>query len=270
MGIIDFQDHLLGRGKADRTIREYVKWVRRLARWADANGYQLDTIEPHHVRRWADDTIPNSRESRKQARTALAHYYRQRDDRPWEAIRTPRKPRGRPNPLPDDEAKLLRDGAIMHGGRAGVAVLLLTYTAARPGEVAAMRWDGIGTDRIVWWREKVSDWHEAPLHPVLCEALDRFRPPAAEGHLFAGNNGRQHVSATTVWEWTRRVATTVGLDGVTPRRIRATAGTRVLAATGSIDATAALLGHRDINVTRAHYAETPWRHLEQAVGSLDW
>lgn len=272
MGIVDFADHLYGRGKAHRTVAEYVKWVRRLARWCDERGYQLDTLAPHLVRRWADDTIPHSRESRKQARTALGHYWRMvgRQDAPQEAIRTPRKPHGRPNPLSDDEARLLRDGAIMAGGRPGTALLLLLYTAARPGEVAMMRWDGIGTDRVRWWREKGSEWHEAPLHPVLDEALRRFRPASAEGHLFVGNNGRAHVSATTVWSWTRRVAATVGLEDVTPRRLRATAGSRVLAATGSIDATAALLGHRDVNVTRAHYAETPWEHLEAAVGSLDW
>lgn len=270
MNIVEFTDHLYGRGKAERTVREYAKWVRRLTVWAADHGHQPDTIPAHLVRRWADDTVPASRESRKQARTALGHYWRAvgRTDAPWEAIRTPRKPRTRARPLDDAEAALLRDTAILHGGRQGTAVLLLAFTAARPGEVAAMRWDGVGRDRICWWREKVADWHEIPLHPILSTALDRYRPPHAEGHLFRGNNGRAHVTATTVWEWTREIARVAGVEAVTPRRLRATAGTRVLAATGSIDAVASLLGHRDVNVTRAHYAATPWDHLEAAVDAL--
>lgn len=271
MRIIDFSDYLYGKGKAERTIREYVKWLRRLTRWADERGHHLPTLSAVEVRHWADETIPLSRESRKQCRVALRHYYQAagRSDTPWEGIRVPRKPTSRPRPLPPADATLLRDAAIMHGGRQGLAVLLLLYTAARPSEVAGMRWDGIDAGMIRWWRSKTSEWHEAPVHPVLATALDEHRSPAAEGYLFVGNNGRPSVSGTTVWAWTKQVASTVGLEA-TPRQLRATAGTAVLEATGSIDAVATLLGHRDVNVTRAHYASTSPRRLQEAVDALDY
>lgn len=273
MNVAEFADYLYGRGKADRTVAEYVKWLRRLAVYAAEHGHTPATVPPHLIRRWADDTIRPSWSSRKQARTALGHYATAvgRTDEPWEAIRVPRKPRPRPKPHDTAEAILLRDAALLYGGRCGLAVLCLLYTGARPGEVAGMRWDWIDlrAGTIRWWRSKGSDDHELPLAPVLHRALAEARPHDGSVYIFAGNNGRAHVSATTVWEWTKTVAAMAGLD-THPRRLRATVANAVLEATHDLDAAAAILGHRSVETTRSYYTDTSAVRLAAAVDALDY
>lgn len=270
MSIIEFRDALYGLGLAERTVNEYVKWVRRLARWGAERGYDLGELTGAEVRRWADE-LPYSWASRKQARTALSHYYRHRPDRPWIAIRVPRKPRPEWRGLEDPDAAALHRTALMVGGRPGLATLAGLYTAARAGEIGGLRWDGIdaAAGTLRWWRTKTSDWHKVPLHPVLADELDRQRPRAAEGHIFVGNNGRPHVSATTVWSWVRQVGDLAGVH-VTPQQLRVTAGSKALEATSDLDAAAELLGHRDPAVTRSHYVRTSGRRLGAAVSALEY
>lgn len=143
MDTTSYRDALAGQGLADRTVAEYAKMIRRLTVYAHALGFDLATIPTHEIRAWAD-TLPPSWSSRKQARAALRRYYRLvgRDDEPWEAVRVPRKPRGRYRGLTPERARTLRDAALLVGGRRGLAVLILLYTAARAGEAAGMRWDG--------------------------------------------------------------------------------------------------------------------------------
>ena len=268
--VIDLERMLLGEGKAQRTVSEYCKWTRRLARWCQLHDLDVRTIEAWQIRAWVDATVPPSRESRKQAATALSHLYRMlgRIDQPHLAIRVPHKRPGKPHPLTEDERIRLRDTAIMMGGRPGLATLGMLQTSCRPSEVAMWRWDGIRTDRIRFWRTKVRDWHEVPLRPALAEQLERFRPPEAEGYIFAGDKGRPHVHPNTVWEWVRDVGRIAGVDGVNPRRLRATAVTLVLETAG-LDVAAELAGHQDPSVTRNYYAATSWSRLAEGSAALD-
>lgn len=269
---LDFQDHLYGAGYADRTVQEYVKWAKRLARWCDLEGHDMPTLPAHLLRRWVDTTIPHSRESRKQARAACHRLYLMlgRDDEPWIAIRLPRKHRGNPDPLPELQAATFRDAAVMYGGREGLAALGLLYTAARPSEVAEWRWDGIDGVVLTFWRPKNRDNHRVHIHPVLADALERQRPPAPEGYIFAGDRGRAHVTATTIYTWVKRVAGTAGIEGVTPRRLRATAGSKVANVTRDVQAAADLLGHYDLNTTRQFYTVVDDERKAAAMAAMDW
>ena len=267
MNISNYIDMLRGHGRADRTIAEYVKYVRRAARYAADHGRSLDDLDAHQLRAWADADLPHSWASRKQARTALTHYYHDRPDQPWRAIRVPRKPRPSYRGLAFTDATRLRDGARLVGGRAGLATLLLLYTGMRASEAASMRWDGHADGRIRWWRTKTSDWHQVPCHPYLDEVLTGARD--GDGPMFVGNNGRAHVSASTVWSWVRTVGGQVGVE-VSPQQVRVTAGTMVLEHTGDLDAACEFLGHTDPAVTRAHYTLTSPRRLTAAVAALDF
>ena len=272
-GALDFGAHLRGQGYADRTVSEYSKWIRRLARWSLLHNLRLETLQPHQLREWADSTLPPGRDSRKQAHAACRHYYLWigRDDRPWDAIRLPRKRRGSPNPLPEPDRILLRDAAVLTSGRPGLAVLGLLQTGCRPSEVARWRWDGINLDgmRIRFWRPKVSDWHTVPLRPLLAAELEMQRPAWPEGFVFVGDRGRPHVTEQTIWQWCRQVAQVAGVDGVTPRRLRATAVTRVLNVTSRLDLAADLAGHVDVNTTKNYYRGVDWDRLAEASAALD-
>lgn len=269
------EDHLRGQGRADRTVAEYVKWAKRLARWCQLQGEDLASLPAHRLRDWIDATVPPGRESRKQAYTSCKHLFTLigRDDEPWLAIRVPRKRKSEPDPLPDHHMARLRDAAQLHGGREGLATLGLIYTAARPSEVAAWRWDGIDWEghTIRFWRTKVRDWLTVPLHPVLYDALQRACPPEPEGYLFIGA-GRPHVQPTTVWSWVRRVAAAAGLEGVVvhPRRLRTTAGCKVANTTSDVQAAAALLGHSSLETTHRYYTKVNDERRTAALGALDY
>jgi len=264
----DYIDLLRGTGKADKTIADYTKYVRRMMTWCADVGLDPATLPAHQVRTFADQSITASWASRKQARTALAHYWRAcgRTDGPWEAVRVPRKPLSRYTGLTPADAALLRDAAALHGGRPGLATLCGLYTGARASEIAGMRHDHITAGTIRWWRTKTGgDWQVMPLHPTLAEHIG-----GGTGPLFRGNNGRETVSGATVWTWVRKVAETVGME-VTPKQLRSTAGMMVLEATGDLDAAASFLGHRDVNVTRQFYTvATSARRMDAAVAALEY
>lgn len=258
-----FYDACMGKGLSAKTTAIYVGVVRRLAVWCDQHGYDLATVPPHAVRTWADQ-LPPSHSSRKQAIAACRMLWAGRDDQPWQAIRVPRKPRPDPQPLDADELVRLLAAADLVGGRAGMAVHILCWTGARPSEVAGMMWDGYDGQTLTWWRSKTSEEHRLPVHPRLRAVLDAHRRES--GAMFAGDRGRPHVTPTTVAGWVRRVGATVDVD-VTPRRLRASVATRILDQTGSLEAAAAVLGHRSTDTTR-RYARTSDARLEAAIAAL--
>lgn len=267
MTVNQYRDLLYGAGLAEATVRNYTGTIRRLHRWCEVNGYDPATMPAHAVRCWADSTT-RSYASRKSAQAACKWYWRGRDDRPWDAIRTPRAPRPSPHPLDDDEMCRLLGAARMVGGRKGLAVFVLVYTGARAGEIAEIRWDGWDGTHLRWWRNKVQDWHRLPVHPDLAVMLDDQRPDGDPGPMFRGDagQGRTTVHPTTIWGWVRQVGTIAGVE-VTPRRLRASVATRILDATGSLEAAAAVLGHASTDTTR-RYARTSDRRLTEAIGAL--
>lgn len=272
MTLDDFVDHLEQAGYADRTVREYRKWARRLIVWARQRDLHLEDLSAGDLRRWSE-TLPCSWASRKQAHTACKHLFGLlgRPDEPWHAIRVPRKPRGSYRGLEVDQAISVAAAARMVGGRHGTAVLLMLHTGARVGEVAAMRWDGVDLDsgQIRWWRPKTCEWHDLPIYPALARALDAYRALGVwSDHLFPGGPGRPHASPQTIWEWVGWIGRLAGVAGLRPHQLRATAGALVLEATGDVDAAAELLGHRDVSVTRSHYTFTSRRRLTAAVDAV--
>lgn len=266
----DFAEQLYGEGLAERTVKEYSRWIRRLARWCELQGIDLATCPPAKIRLWIDHTVPPGRESRKQAYTALKRYYEGREDAPWEAVRVPRKPKSDPHPLTVTDAVKVRDGAILVGGRAGVATLGLLYTGCRPSEVCQWRWDGLEDGAVRFFRPKNRAWHTVPLHTVLADELERWKPAGAEGFLFPGDRGRPTVTTATVWQWVVGVATTVGVADCNPRRLRATWASHALEATGDVDAVAAVLGHSSTDTTRRYYTSTSLRRRRVAVDAAPY
>ena len=107
MVVVQLREMLQGEGLAERTVAEYVKWIRRLSRWCEMRDIDVSTIEAHQVREWIDATVPDSRESRKQAYTAVGHLSRLLGRDALNAgIRLPRKPRTVPDPFTDVEGFL--------------------------------------------------------------------------------------------------------------------------------------------------------------------
>jgi integrase len=259
-----FGDYLLGQGLAQSTVREYVRLARGWTRWLER--HRIDLVAGHHAREWTD-TLPQSRSSRKAAQAMLRWWQRWHlgeDIGLCQAVRVPGRSRPDPDPLTTEEWQRLVATAELAGGRAGLATLIIAFTGARPSEVALMCWDHWDGVRLRWWRPKTQDWHELLAADVLRDQLDGHK---GSGAMFAGDGGRPHVTSQTVWGWVRRIGRLADVD-VHPRRLRSTVATEVLERTGSIDATAAVLGHASVDSTR-HYARTSRRRLDQAVCTLN-
>lgn len=266
----DFEDYLRSRGLSNRTTYEYLKQLRKLLRWCHQHRLDPELLTPRQVAQWAQ-TLPPSRESRKQAHTAMKHFaaWRGLPDGYHLAVPVPRKPKRTTRALSDVDAATARDAALLVGGRPGMAVILGLYTAARPGEIGGMRWDGWADGWLRWWRSKVSDWHGVPVHPFLAEQLQRFRDDtgAHSAYLFPGAAGRPHVGAGTIWDWVRQVSETAGV-AFRPQQLRATALTIVNDATDNLRAAQEFAGHSDPEVT-AGYTRATDRMLADAASSFD-
>jgi integrase len=254
-----FRDFLLGQGLAERTVGEYGRLARGWTAWL--RQHHVDLVAGHHAREWTD-SLPESRSSRKAAQAMLRWWQRGElgeDIGLCDGVRVPGRGRPDPDPLSTEEWQRLVATAVLAGGRAGLATLIICFTAARPSEVALMSWDQWDGVRLRWWRPKTRDWHELLAADVLRDQLDSHK---ASGAMFAGDGGRPHVTSQTIWGWVRRIGSLADVD-VHPRRLRSTVATEVLERTGSIDATAAVLGHASVDSTR-HYARTSRRRLDRS------
>jgi len=164
--------------------------------------------------------------------------------------------------LDDPLPKFLDDGAatlFMHAAArqpplTRLVVELLARTGLRVGELCAL--DAHAVVRIGgahWLRVPVGKLHTdryIPLHPQLVELLDAWRQEAGPddtGRLITcrGVPLDRHAVARMV----RRVGHEAGIGHVHPHRLRHTLATQALNRGMSLEAIAALLGHRSLRMT---------------------
>lgn len=107
-----------------------------------------------------------------------------------------------------------------------------------------------GYETVVYFGEEVSD----ALHDYL-EKRHHIIP--LEGHenaLFLSMQNRR-ITVRAVENLVKKYAANVtGLKKITPHKLRSTYGTTLYQETGDIYLVADVLGHKDVNTTRKHYA----------------
>src|SRR5690606_41876795 len=69
-----YRDHLLGEGLSERTVREYVRKMKRVEEWAIRHGTQPSSMPAAHVHEPAK-TFPQTLGRLGQLRSALTHYW---------------------------------------------------------------------------------------------------------------------------------------------------------------------------------------------------
>jgi site-specific recombinase XerD len=164
------------------------------------------------------------------------------------------------HPLPkalDDAtaAKLLRAAQADRRLLVRVTVEMLLRTGLRVGE-----YTGLQADAVVligagpWLHVPVGKLHEdryLPLHPQLVTLIDDYRarhvPP---GHplLLPRENGRP-LDRHTVTRMINRAGAAAGLPHIHPHQLRHTLATQAINRGMSLEAIAALLGHRSLDMT---------------------
>ena len=159
-----------------------------------------------------------------------------------------------PKFLDDDAAAAFMQAATRLDPWRRLIVEMLARTGMRVGELCALQADAIVTvGETDWLRVPVGKLHTdryIPLHPILLELLHHWRAWAGpdDSGLLITNQGRplnRHVVARIV----ARCARVAGIGHVNPHRLRHTLATQAINRGMSLEAIAALLGHRSMRMT---------------------
>lgn len=134
-----------------------------------------------------------------------------------------------------------------------LVVEMLARTGMRSGELCALEANSVVLIGASHWLKvpvgKLRNDRYLPLHPVLVDLLDTWR----EGHpdeewLITGNDSRP-LNRHQVGRIVGRVARAAGIGHVHPHQLRHTLATQAINRGMSLEAIAALLGHRSLRMT---------------------
>jgi site-specific recombinase XerD len=166
-------------------------------------------------------------------------------------------------PLPrflDDAAaaKLARATKAEPDPLARLCIEILARTGVRLSELLGLTVDAVVTiGAIHWLRIPVGKLHNdryIPLHPDLKTLIDAWlddRPPGLRSDLLLIERGRP-VTKFRVATSLSRVARQAGIGHVTPHQLRHTLATQAINNGMSLDAIAALLGHKTLAMTMVY------------------
>jgi integrase len=166
----------------------------------------------------------------------------------------------RDEPLPkflDDPtaAKFMAALATDPNKRRRLMVELLARTGMRSGELAALESDAmVRIGDTHWLRIPVGKLHNdryVPLHPILVELINDWlatRPLARSGRLVERDDG-QPFDRRTIHRYVVAAAKRAGVGHVHPHQLRHTLATQAINRGMSLEAIAALLGHRSMRMT---------------------
>ena len=166
----------------------------------------------------------------------------------------------RDEPLPkflDDPtaARFMAALATDPNPRRRLMVELLARTGMRSGELAALESDAmVRIGDTFWLRIPVGKLHNdryVPLHPLLVELINDWlatRPVSRSSRLVERDDG-QPFDRRTIHRYVAAAAKRAGVGPVHPHQLRHTLATQAINRGMSLEAIAALLGHRSMRMT---------------------
>ncbi len=139
-----------------------------------------------------------------------------------------------------------------------LAVEMLARTGMRRGELLGLTIDAVvQIGSAFWLRTPVGKLHNdryIPLHPDLKDLLDDWladRPNTLRSDLMFCDRGRPFPS-TRIDRAIKRAATAAGIGHVHPHQLRHTIATQAINRGMSLEAIAALLGHKSLSMTMVY------------------
>ena len=139
-----------------------------------------------------------------------------------------------------------------------LVVELLARTGMRVGELCALEADAVVTiGNTQWLRIPVGKLHNdryIPLHPQLVDFLDDWNAAAEpnEWGLLLVNEAGRPLNRHVVARMLNRVTKAAGIGHVHPHQLRHTLATQAINRGMSLEAIAALLGHRSLDMTMTY------------------
>jgi integrase len=257
---------------AELTLREFALLVSgedtTVARAADLQRRHVERYKRWLLDRPAARGGPLHRHTVRDRLSKLRGFFRRLDE--WDADDRPARQLVfdsdfpiADEPLPrflDDAAaaKLLAAARNDPDPFARLAVELLARTGMRRSEMLGLTIDAVVQIGSAYWlRVPVGKMHTdryVPLHPQLKTLLDDWllhRPEGLRSDLLFTDHGRP-VNASRIETAVRRAAERAGLGRVTPHQLRHTLATQAINRGMSLEAIAALLGHRSLAMTRVY------------------
>lgn len=122
-----------------------------------------------------------------------------------------------------------------------------------------------GNEMMVYFGEEV----ETVLKEYIATERKRIEPVEGHEHALFYSSQRKRIGVRTVEnmvkKYTRQITTT---KKITPHKLRSTYGTNLYQETGDIYLVADVLGHKDVNTTKTHYAAMGDRRRRQAASAV--
>jgi site-specific recombinase XerD len=254
---------------ADNALRHLARWMVTEAGLLSVGGIRRDHIEDFKVwlaaRPRAGGRVITAETHRQRMRTVRQFFERIIEwdwpdappRNPVIAMDIPKKPEPLPKFLDDqDAARLMTAARAAAGPRDRLVMELLARTGMRAGELADLEADAVVLIGSAHWLRiplgKLRNDRYVPLHPELVKLLAAWTAANLEHirrhkRLVADHRGPldRHCIARIV----RRVARTAGVPGVHPHRLRHTLATQAINRGMRLEAIAALLGHKKMEMT---------------------
>ena len=152
-------------------------------------------------------------------------------------------------------AKFMAALATDPNRRRRLIVELLARTGMRAGEIGGLRDDAMYRLGDTFWLRiplgKLHNDRSVPLHPLLVGLINDYRTwrgPTATG-LLVERDDHQPFDRRTIHRYVQAVARRAGVGHVHPHQLRHTLATQCLNRGMSLEAIAALLGHRSPRMT---------------------
>lgn len=135
---------------------------------------------------------------------------------------------------------------------------LLARTGMRVGELASLEDDAmVQIGETFWLRIPVGKLHNdryMPLHPILVDLITDYRAsrvPSPSGRLVVRNDG-QPFERRTIARYVESIAKRAGIGHIHAHQLRHTLATQAINRGMSLEAIAALLGHRSMRMTMTY------------------
>jgi len=254
------------------TLREFALWLRDRAPEVQA----VRDLRRSHIERYKRHLAerPNRRGQRLSKRTIAGALGTLRiclerlgewggEDAPVRTLMFPGDVPKLDDPLPrfiDDGAakKLIEAARATHDPFARLVVEFLARTGMRRGELLNLTVDSVVQIGSAYWLHvplgKLRTDRYIPLHPQLKELLDEWvtqRPSTLREPWLFMEHGRR-IGNDRVRKAILKVAHEAGLGKVTPHQLRHTLATQAINRGMSLEAIAALLGHKSMRMTMVY------------------